>query len=74
MVASKKVEDKLVIVSMSIICLFSIGSFVYYIITADKSIGFWSVISFAVVIIIGILLPHYDKFESNYDGGEKNGN
>lgn len=74
MVAQKKVEDKLVIVSISIIGLFSIGSFVYHIITADKLIGFLSVISFAVLIIIGLLLPHYDKFGCNYDGCEKNGN
>jgi hypothetical protein len=73
MTYSKKLEDKLVIVSISFIGLFSIGSFVYHIITADKFMGFLSVISFAIIIIIGILLPHYDKFEYNYDGGEKNG-
>jgi hypothetical protein len=66
-------EDKLVIVSIIFIGLFSIGSFVYHIITADKFIGLLSVISFAIMIIIGILLPHYDKFEYNYDGCEKNG-
>jgi len=62
---------------MSIIGLFSIGSFIYHIITADKIIGLISVLAFAIVIIVGIFIPLYtptiDGEQINKTGGRQNG-
>ena len=68
-------ENKLAVILISAIGLFSIGSFIYYIITADKLIGLISVIAFAVVIIIGIFIPLYtptDVGENKKNGGSYN--
>ena len=70
-------ENKFVIITMSIIGLFSIGSFIYHIITADKLIRLISILAFAIVIIVGILIPLYtptDVGENKLNGGRPNGN
>jgi hypothetical protein len=65
-----------VIITMSLIGLFSIGSFIYHIITADKIIGLISVLAFAIVIIVGIFIPLYtptiDGEQINKTGGLPN--
>ena len=69
-------KDKSVMIIMSIICLFSLGCFIYHVITADKLIRLISILSFAVVIIIGIFVPLYtptDVGENKLNGGNSNG-
>jgi len=71
-------RNKILAIIIGIIGLFSIGSFIYYIITADKMIGLISVLFFAVVIITGIFVPLYtptDVGENKLNGGSyQNGN